>query len=60
VRSANGRVAVEINDVGRAATFGAGDTLFVDIETKLTGAVDDEPGVMSLDEVERPGWLRGP
>lgn len=54
-RSAAGRTAVEINDLGRAATFGAVETLFVDIDAKLAGAIDDETGVVSLDDVERPG-----
>jgi hypothetical protein len=54
-RSAAGRTAVEINDLGRAATFGAVETLFVDIDAKLSGTIDEETGAVSLDEVERPG-----
>ena len=54
-RSAAGRTAVEINDLGRAATFGAVDTLFVDIDAKLAGTIDEETGAVSLDEVERAG-----
>jgi hypothetical protein len=54
-RSAGGRTAVEINDLGRAATFGAVETLFVDIDSKLPGTIDDESGAVSLDEVERAG-----
>jgi hypothetical protein len=54
-RSAGGRTAVEINDLGRAATFGAVETLFVDIDAKLAGTIDDESGVVSLDDVERAG-----
>jgi hypothetical protein len=54
-RSAAGRTAVEINDLGRAATFGAVETLFVDIDAKLTGTIDEETGVVSLDDVEQPG-----
>jgi len=54
-RSAEGRTAVEINDLGRAATFGAIETLFVDIDTKLVGRIDEDSGAVSLDEVERAG-----
>jgi release factor family 11 len=54
-RSAGGRIAVEINDLGRAATFGAVETLFVDIDAKLAGTIDEESGVVSLDDVERAG-----
>jgi len=54
-RSAGGHTAVEINDLGRAATFGGIETLFVDIDAKLAGTIDDESGVVSLDDVERAG-----
>jgi hypothetical protein len=54
-RSAEGRTAVEINDLGRAATYGAVDTLFVDIDAKLPGTIDDESGEVSLDDVEGVG-----
>jgi release factor family 11 len=54
-RSAGGRTAVEINDLGRAATFGAVETLFVDIDAELFGTIDEESGVVSLDDVERGG-----
>lgn len=54
-RSAGGRAAVEINDLGRAATYGAVETLFVDIDAKLAGTIDEESGVLSLDDHERIG-----
>jgi hypothetical protein len=54
-RSAAGRTAVEINDLGRAATFGAVETLFVDIDAKLAGTIEEESGVVALDEAERAG-----
>jgi release factor family 11 len=54
-RSAGGRTAIEINDLGRAATFGAVETLFVDIDAKLDGTIDDELGVVSLDDAEGAG-----
>ncbi len=53
-RSSTGRAAVEINDLARAATIGAVDTLFVDIDAKLPGSVD-EAGAVSLDQAESPG-----
>jgi hypothetical protein len=54
-RSAAGRTAVEINDLGRAATFGAVDTLFVDIDARLAGTIEEETGAVALDDVERAG-----
>ena len=54
-RSAAGRTAVEINDLGRAATFGAVEALFVDVDARLAGTIDEESGAVALDEVERPG-----
>jgi hypothetical protein len=54
-RSAAGRTAVEINDLGRAATFGAVETLFVDIDAKLPGTINEESGAVSLDDDGRPG-----
>jgi Bacterial archaeo-eukaryotic release factor family 11 len=53
-RSAAGRTAIEINDLGRAATFGAVETLFVDIDAKLAGTIDEETGTVSLDDVGQP------
>ncbi|HVW48512.1 MAG TPA: hypothetical protein VHA76_15755 [Solirubrobacterales bacterium] len=49
-RSAAGRTAAEINDLGRAATFGAVDTLFVDIDSTVPGKVDEETGAVTLEE----------
>lgn len=54
-RSAGGRTAVEINDLGRAATFGAVETLFVDIDVELAGTIDEESGVVSLHDAEQAG-----
>lgn len=51
-RASEGRGASEIGDVARAATFGAVDTLFVDIETKLAGSIDEETGEVTLDGVD--------
>jgi hypothetical protein len=54
-RAADGRTAVELNDLGRTATFGAVETLFVDIDAKLAGTSDEESGVVSLDDAGQPG-----
>jgi hypothetical protein len=54
-RAAAGRAAVEINDLARAATFGAVETLFVDIDASLAGTIDEETGAVTLDPEERPG-----
>jgi hypothetical protein len=54
-RSAAGRAAVEINDLARAATFGAVETLFVDIDSSLAGTIDEATGAVTLDPEERPG-----
>ncbi|MBS1889486.1 MAG: hypothetical protein JSU06_20110 [Actinobacteria bacterium] len=54
-RAAAGRAAVEINDLGRAATYGAVETLFVDIDADLPGSVDEETGAVTLDGDGRPG-----
>ncbi|MGN6255010.1 MAG: baeRF11 domain-containing protein [Solirubrobacterales bacterium] len=54
-RSTAGRTAVEINDLGRAATFGAVETLFVDIDAKLAGTIDEESGAVALGDAERAG-----
>ncbi|MBS1677335.1 MAG: hypothetical protein JST08_08110 [Actinobacteria bacterium] len=54
-RSAAGRTAVEINDLARAATFGAVETLFVDIDSNLAGTIDEETGRVTLDPDDQPG-----
>ncbi len=54
-RSAAGRTAVEINDLARAATFGAVETLFVDIDSNLTGTIDEQTGAVALDPEDQPG-----
>lgn len=50
--SARGRAAVEIGDVARAATFGAVDTLLVDIDVHVAGTVDAETGAVELIDSE--------
>lgn len=54
-RSAAGRTAVEINDLARAATFGAVETLFVDIDSNLAGTIDEETGAVTVDPEDQPG-----
>lgn len=59
-----GRAATELGGVARAATFGAVETLFADIEAELPGSLDPETGAITpgpddahdygiLDEVAR-------
>jgi hypothetical protein len=46
-RSKQGRTATDLTDAARAATFGAVDTLFVDIDEVVPGTIDDN-GVITL------------
>ncbi|MFC4224713.1 baeRF11 domain-containing protein [Lysinibacter cavernae] len=48
-RAAHGRAVTDLSDVARAATFGAVETLFVDIDQAVPGFVDDESGAITLD-----------
>jgi hypothetical protein len=45
-----GRGATDVGDVARAATFGAVDTLLVDIDDVVPGYVDDESGAVTRDD----------
>ena len=47
-----GRGAIDITDVARAATFGAVDTLMVDIDEKLPGSVAADDGAVTLDSAD--------
>jgi hypothetical protein len=71
-RAATGRTALDLGDVARAATFGAVDTLLVDIDDVVPGSVDEETGAVTLgadtddsvaygvvDEVARRVWMTG-
>ena len=53
----SGRGAVEISDVARAATFGAIDTVLVDIEASVPGSIDEGTGALIEDAPgeETPG-----
>lgn len=49
-RAAQGRASDDMGAIARAATFGAVDTAFVDIDETVPGFVDDETGALTLDE----------
>jgi hypothetical protein len=51
-RGSAGRAATDLTDVARAATFGAVDTLLVDIDTSLPGYVDDDSGAVTRDDAD--------
>lgn len=48
--SSQGRASTDVVDVARAATFGAVDTLLVDIDQVVPGSVDEASGAVTLDE----------
>ncbi len=49
-RAAHGNAVTDLSDVARAATFGAVETLFVDIDRNIPGLIDEESGMVVLDE----------
>ena len=70
-RSAEGRALSDVAEVARATTFGAVETLLVDIDAAVPGTVDDQTGVVTFapattgdvhdvtDEIARRAWLSG-
>jgi hypothetical protein len=70
-RAREGRASRDIGEIGRAATFGAVDTTFVDIDELVAGSIDEETGMVNLtdvndavaygvvDEIARRVWLNG-
>lgn len=48
-RSDQGRVATDLTDAARAATFGAVDTLLVDIDSSVPGTIRDDGTVATAD-----------
>jgi hypothetical protein len=70
-RSADGRALSDVAEVARAATFGAVDTLLVDIDAAVPGTVDEQSGAVTFapaaagdvhdvtDEIARRAWLSG-
>jgi len=51
-RAAHGRAVTDLSDVARAATYGAVETLFVDIDQIVPGLVDEETGAVTLSDSE--------
>lgn len=49
-RSGDGRTTTDISDAARAATFGAVETLLVDIDAVVHGTVDDDSGAVTFSE----------
>ena len=47
---AEGRAAKDLSDIARAATYGAIDTLIVDIEQSVPGTIDEDTGAITFDE----------
>jgi hypothetical protein len=54
-RAAHGRAYTDLSDVARAATFGAVETLFVDIDQTVPGLVDEDSGAVTLSEADDAG-----
>jgi hypothetical protein len=51
-RVPQGRASDDLGEIARAATFGAVDTVFLDIDTTIPGFVDDETGALTLDDAD--------
>ena len=51
-RTAQGRASDKITTLARAATFGAVDTAFVDIDETVPGFIDEETGEVTLEEAD--------
>lgn len=69
-RTSQDRTRTHVTEVARAATFGAVDTVLVDIDTELPGTVDEQTGAVKfgpedaatygvVDEIARRVWLNG-
>jgi hypothetical protein len=70
-RQTQGRALLDIGDVARAATYGAIDTVLVDIDEVVPGSIDEQTGAVTLssdpgadrygvvDEIARRAWLAG-
>ncbi len=52
LREGQGRATTDVSQAARAATFGAIDTLIVDIDVTLPGMVDDETGAVTFAETD--------
>jgi hypothetical protein len=70
-RAADGRAFADIAHVARAATYGAVDTLLVDIDAAVSGSLDEQTGAVTFadgdgdephgvtDELTRRAWSSG-
>ena len=70
-RKGQGRTTTDIAQAARAATFGAIDTLIIDMDEDVPGLVDEETGAVTFDdradavnydvtdEIARRAWLSG-
>ncbi len=69
-RQSEGRAGMDVADTARAATYGMVDTLIVDIDSVIPGAIDDDGMVEFsdvddaiaygvVDEISRRVWLQG-
>ena len=54
-RAGDGRATTDTSDAARAATFGAIETLLIDIDTVVSGTVDEETGAVSFAEKASAG-----
>ncbi len=52
LRSSQGRAATDVADVARWATFGAVDTVLVDIDQTLPGSIDEASGAVTYDDAD--------
>jgi hypothetical protein len=70
LRTGQHRTLTDVADVARAATFGAVDTVLVDIDAAVPGAVDEDTGAVTfaagsvtnygvVDEIARRVWVQG-
>jgi hypothetical protein len=68
LRTGQGRTLTDVAEVARAATFGAVDTVMVDIDAVVPGAVDEDTGAVTftpgsatsygvVDEIARRVWI---
>jgi hypothetical protein len=70
LRTGQQRTRADVADVARAATFGAVDTVLVDVDAVVPGTIDEDTGAVTftpesamsygvLDEIARRVWLNG-
>jgi len=54
-RIAAGTALVDLSDIARAATFGAVESLVIDIDRRVPGSVDEDTGAITLAPEDEPG-----